>query len=130
MVIYKQRITSSLKMGFVVIVVVVQWLSHVRLFVTLRTAAEQASLTFTISWSLLKLISIELMMPSNHLILCHPLLLLSSIFPSVRVFSNESALCIRWPKYWSFSFVISPSNGYSGLLFFRIDWSDFLSKEL
>ena len=130
MVIYKQRITSSLKMGFVVIVVVVQWLSHVRLFVTLRTAAEQASLTFTISWSLLKLISIELMMPSNHLILCHPLLLLSSIFPSVRVFSNESALCIRWPKYWSFSFVISPSNGYSWLLFFRIDWSDFLSKEL
>jgi len=130
MVIYKQRITSSLKMGFVVIVVVVQWLSHVRLFVTLWTAAEQASLTFTISWSLLKLISIELMMPSNHLILCHPLLLLSSIFPSVRVFSNESALCIRWPKYWSFSFVISPSNGYSGLLFFRIDWSDFLSKEL
>jgi len=130
MVIYKQRITSSLKMGFVVIVVVVQWLSHVRLFVTLWTAAEQASLTFTISWSLLKLISIELMMPSNHLILCHPLLLLSSIFPSVRVFSNELALCIRWPKYWSFSFVISPSNGYSGLLFFRTDWSDFLSKEL
>ena len=108
---------------------VVQWPSHVWLFVTPRTAAEQASLTFTISWSLLKLISIELMMPSNHLILCHPLLFLSSVFPSIRVFSSELALFIRWPKYWSFSFSISPSNGYSELPFFRIEWSDFLAVQ-
>ena len=81
-------------------------------------------LVLHISWSLLKLMSIELMMPSNHLVLCHPLLLLSSIFLSIRVFSNESALCIRWPKYWSFSFSISPSNEYSGLISFRIDWLD------
>ena len=84
----------------------------------------QASLSSTISQSLLKLMSIESVMPSNHLILCHPLLPLPSIFPSSRVFSNESALCIRWPKYWSFSFSISPSNEYSGLIFFRIDWFD------
>ena len=88
------------------------------------TAACQASLSFTVSQSLLKLMSIELMMPSNHLILCHPLLFLPSIVPSIRVFSNESALRIRWPKYWSFSFSISPSSKYSGLISFRIDWFD------
>ena len=93
---------------------IVQSVSHVQLFVTSWTAAQQASLSFTVSQSLLKLMSIESMMPSNHLILCHPLLLLLSIFPSIRVFSNESALCIRWSKYWSFSFSISPSNEYSG----------------
>ena len=90
-------------------------------------SARQASLSFTISRSLLKLMSIELVMPSYHLILCHPLLLLPSIFPSIRVFSNESALRIRWPKYWSFSFSISPSNEYSGLVSFRIDWFDLLT---
>ena len=98
----------------------VQSLSHVLLFVTPWTAAHQASLSITNSWSLLKLMSIESVMPSNHLILCHPLLLLLSIFPSIRVFSNKSVLCIRWPKYWSFSFSISPSNEYSGLISFRI----------
>ena len=87
---------------------IIQLLSHVRLFVTPWTAACQASLSFTISWSLLKLMPIELVMASNHLVLCHPFLLLSSIFPSIGVFSDESALCIRWPKYWSFSFNISP----------------------
>ena len=97
-------------------------LTHVRLFATPWTAAHQASLSFTISQSLLKLMSIESVMPSNHLILCRPLLLLPSIFPSIRVFSNESALSIRWPKYWSFS--ISPSNKYSGLISFRTDWFD------
>ena len=100
-------------------------LSHVQLCIPV-TAAHQASLSFTISWSLLKLISIKLMMPSNHLILCHPLLLLPSIFPSIRVFSNESALRIRRPKDWSSSFSISPSNKYSGLISLRIDWFDFL----
>ena len=88
------------------------------------TAARQASLSITNSWSLLKLMSIELVMPSNHLILCHPLLPLASIFPSIRVFLNESAFCIRWPKYWSFSFNISPSTEYSGLSSFRMDWLD------
>ena len=102
--------------------IVVQLLSHVQLFVTPWTAAHQASLSFTISRSLLKLMSIELVMPSNHLILCCPLLLLLSIFPSCKVFSNESVLQIRWPKYWSFSF--SPSNECSGLIAFRIDWFD------
>ena len=105
-----------------------QYLSHVRLFVTPWAAARQASLSITSSWSLLKLISIELVMPSNHLILCHPLLLPSG-FPSIRVFSNELALCIRWPKYWSFSFSISPSNEYSGLISFRIDWFDLLAVQ-
>ena len=99
-------------------------LSHVRLFATPRTAACQASLSLTISWSMLKLMSIELVMPSNHRILCCPLLLLPSIFPSIRVFSNEWVLHIRWPKYWSFSFNISLSNEYSGLIYFRIDWLD------
>ena len=93
------------------------------------TAARQASLSFTISRSLLKLMSIESMMPSNHLILCHPLLLLPPVPPSIRVFSNESALPIRWPKYWSFSFSISPSNEYSGLISFRIDWFDLLAVQ-
>ena len=91
------------------------------------TAALQASLSLINSWSLLKLMSIELVMPFHHLVLCRPLLLLPSIFPSTRVFSNESALCIRWPKYWSFSFSISPSNEYSGLISFRIDWLDLLA---
>ena len=89
----------------------------------------QASLSFTISLSLLKLMSIESVMPFNHLILCHPLLLLTSIFPSIRVFSHESALRIRWPKYWSFSFSISPSNEYSGLISYRIDWLDLLAVQ-
>ena len=97
-------------------IVVVQSLSCVPLFETPWTAACQASLSFANSWSLLKLMSIELVMPSNHLILCRPLLLLPSVFPSIRVFSSESALCIRWPKYCSFSFSISPSGGYSGLI--------------
>ena len=91
-----------------------------------NSAARQVSLFITNSWSLLKLTSIESVMPSNHLILCHPLLPLPSIFPSIRVFSSESVLCIRWPKYWSFSFSISPSNEYSGLISFRIDWFDLL----
>ena len=105
----------------------VQLLSHVQLFVIPWTAAHQASLSITNSQSLLKLMSIKSVMPSNHLILCHPLLLPPSIFPSIRVFSNESVLCIRWPKYWSFSFSISPSNEYSGLISFRVDWLDLLA---
>ena len=96
-------------------------LSHVRLFVTPWTAAHQASLSITNSYSLLKLMSLESVMPSNHLILCHPLLLPPSIFPSIRIFTNESVLCIRWQKYWSFSFSINPSNEYLGLISFRID---------
>ena len=107
----------------------VQSLSHVRLFTTPWIAARQASLSITNSQSLLKLMSIESVMPSNHLILCHPLLLLPSIFPSIRVFSNELALPIRWPKYWSFSFNISPSNEYSGLISFRMDWLDLLAVQ-
>ena len=98
-------------------------------FVTPWTAAHQASLSITNSWSLLKFMSIELVMPSNHLILCHPLLLPPSIFPSIRVFSNESVLHIRWPKYWNFSFGISPSNEYSGLVSFGIDWLDLLTVQ-
>ena len=97
------------------------------LFATPWTAAHQASLSITNSQSLLKLMSIESVMPFNHLVLCSPLLLLPSIFPSIRVFSNESVLNIRWPKYWSFSFSISPSNEYSGLIAFRIDWFDLLA---
>ena len=107
----------------------VQSFSCVRLFATPWTVAHQASLFITNSWSLLKLMSIELVMPSNHLILCHPLLLLPSIFPSIRVFSNESVLHIRWPKYWSFSFSISPSNEYPGLISFRRDWLDLLAVQ-
>ena len=106
-----------------------QSLSHVRLIITPWTAARQAPLSITNSRSLLKFMSVESVMPSNHLILCRPLLLLSSIFPSIRVFSNESALRIRWPKYWSFSFSISPSNEYSGLISFRMDWLDLLSVQ-
>ena len=105
----------------------IQLLSHVQLFATPWTAACQASLSITNSWSFLKLMSIELVMPSNHLILCCPLLLLPSIFPNIRIFSNESALHIRWPKYWSFSFNISPSNEYSRLISFRMDWLDLLA---
>ena len=105
----------------------VQLLSHIRLFATLWTAACQAFLSITNSWSLLKLMSVESVIPSNHLILCHPLLLLPSLFPSIGVFSNELALHIREPKYWSFSFSISPSNEYSGLISFRIEQFDFLA---
>ena len=108
---------------------VVQSLSRVQLFVTPWTAAPQASLSFTISWSLLHFMSIESMMPSNHLILCHPLLFLPLIFPSIRVFSSESTLGIRWPKYWSFSFNIGHSKKYSGLISLRIDWFDLLAGE-
>ena len=103
---------------------IVQSFSCIRLLATPRTAACQTSLSITISRSLLKLVSIESVMPSNHLVLCRPLLLLPSIFPSIRVFSNKSVLHIRWPKYWSFSFSINPSNEYSGLISFRIDWFD------
>ena len=98
-------------------------------FGTPWTAARQASLSITNSWSFLKLMSMQSVMPSNHLILCHPLLLSPSIFPSIRFFSNESVLCIRWPKYWSFSFSISPSSEYSGLIAFRMYWLDFLAVQ-
>ena len=108
---------------------VFQSLSHVQLFVTQWIAARQASLSFTISQSLLKLMSIESVITSNHLILCHPLLLLPSIFPSIRVFSNESVLHIKWLKYWSFSFRISPSNEHPGLISFRMDWLDLLAVQ-
>ena len=104
-------------------------LSRVQLFVTPWTAAHQASLSFSISWGLLKLMSIESVMPSNHFILCYPLLLLPSIFPNFRVFSNESAFCIRWPKYWSFSFNISPSNEHPELISFRVEWLDLLAVQ-
>ena len=107
----------------------VHLLSRVRLLVSPWTAACQASLSITNSQSLLKLMSIKLVMPCNHLILCHPLFLPPSIFPSIRVFSNESVLPIRWPKYWSFSLSISPSNEYSGLISFRIDWFDLLAVQ-
>ena len=107
----------------------VQLLSCVKLFAIPWTAAHQASLSITNSWSLLKLKSIKSVMPSNHLILCHPLLLLPSIFPSIRVFSKRSVLRITWPKYWNFSFSISPSNGYSGLISFRMDWLDLLAVQ-
>ena len=107
----------------------VQSLSCVQLFVTPWTAAHQASLSITNSPSLLKLMPIESMMPSNHLILCHLLLLLLSVFPSIRVFSSESVLLIRWPKHWSFSFSSSPSNEYSGLITFRMDWLDLLAVQ-
>ena len=114
---------------FIVFIVVVQSLSCVWLFVTPWTAACQASLSFTIYWSLLKLMSIKSVMPSNHLIPYCPLLLLPSIFPSIRVFSNESTLHIRWPNYWSFSFSISPSSEYSRLISFRIGWLDLLTVQ-
>ena len=107
----------------------VQSLSHVQLFMTSWTIARQASLSITNSWSLFKLIFIESVMPSNHLILCCPLLLLPSIFPSIRVFSNESAFHIRWPNYWSFSFDISPSNEHPGLISFRMGWLDLFAVQ-
>ena len=109
--------------------VVVQLLSHVQLFVTLWSVTHQASLSFTTSQGLLKLMSIESVLLSNHLILCRPLFLSPSIFPSIRVFSDDLALCIRWPKYWSFSFSISPSNECSGLISFRMDWLDLLAVQ-
>ena len=107
----------------------VQSLSHVQLFVTPWTTACQASMSITNSQSPPKPMSIELVMPANHLILCCPLLLLPPIFPSIRVFSNESVLCIRWPKYWNFSFNISPSNEHLGLISFRIDWLDLFKVQ-
>ena len=107
----------------------VQSLSCVRLFATPSTAARQASLSITNSRSLLKFMSFESVMPSNHIIFCRPLLLLSSIFPSIRVFTNESALHIRWPKYWGFSLNISPSNQHSGLISFRMDWLDLIAVQ-
>ena len=128
MLIFKNQYTSSLFKAIGLEIVVVQSLSCVQLFVTPWTVAHQASLSFTISQSLQKLMPIESVMPSNHLIFCRPLLL-PSIFPSIRVFSNESALCIRWPKYWSFSFSMSLSNEYSGLISFRMDWLDLLEVQ-
>ena len=113
----------------VVVVVFLQSLSNVPFFAAPLTVASQFSLSRNISWSLLKLMSFESVMPSNHLILCPPLLLLLSIFPSIRVFSNETALHIRWPKHWSFSFGLSPSNEYSGLISFRMDWFDLLAVQ-
>ena len=109
--------------------VVVQSLNYAQLFATPWTAAYQTSLSFTVSQSLLKLMSIKSVMPSNHLILCRPLLLPPAIFHSIRVFSRESVVRIRWPKYWSFSFSISPSNEYSGLISFRMDWLDLLAVQ-
>ena len=120
---------NDLKVICKITVSLVQSLSHVWLFATLWNGAYQASLSITNSQSLLKLMSIASVMPSNHLILCHPLLLLLSIFPRIRVSSSESFLCIRWPKYWSFSFSISPSNEYSGLISFRMDWLDLLEVQ-
>ena len=117
------------KPSFPRVPVLVQLLGHVPAFATPWAAAHQASLSVTSSQSLLKLMSIKLVMPCNHLILCHPLLLLPSIFPSIRVFSNESILCIRWPKYWSFSFSFSPSIKYSELISFRIYWLDTLAVQ-
>ena len=119
---FKLRTKEAWLLSFVV-------LSQVRFFVIPGTAARQASLSITNSRSLLKLMSIESVMPSNHLILCCPLLLLPSIFPSIRVFSSESVLHIRWPKYWNFSFNISSSNEYSGLISFRMDWLDLLAVQ-
>ena len=107
----------------------VQPLSHVLFFATLWTAARQASLSITNAWNLLRLMSTEFVMPSNHLILCHPLFLPPSTFPIIRVFTNESVLLIRWPKYWSFSFSISPSNEHPGLVSFRMDWLDLLAVQ-
>ena len=122
-------VKSEKKCPVLITVRSVQSLSCVRLFATARTEARQASLSFTISQSLLRLMSIELVMPSNHLILCHPLILLTSILPSIRVFSNESVLYIRLPKYWSFSFSTSLSNEYLGLISFRMDWLDLLAVQ-
>ena len=117
----RERCSTSLVIQFIS----VQSLSRVWFFATPWTAAHQASLSIASCRSLLRLMSFELVMPSTHLVLCHPLFLLPSIFPSIRVFSSDSVLCIRWPKYWSFSFSISPSNEYSGIISFRMDWFDF-----
>ena len=122
-----QRVKS--KLSYRVQIVAVQSLSRVQLFATPWTAARQASLSFTNSQNLLKLMSFESVMPSSHLILCCPLLLPPSIFPRIRVFSSESALHTKWPKYWSFSFSISPSSEYSGLISFRMDWLDLLAVQ-
>ena len=120
---------GSLFYIYLSLVAVIQLLSRIHLFATPRTAACQASLSSAISWSLLNLMSIELVMPSHHLFPCRPLLFLPSIFPIIRVFSSESALHIRWPKYWGFSFSISPSNEYSRLISFRMDWFDLLAVQ-
>ena len=125
---YQDFQISTHEQIYLSVVVVVQWLSYMWLFATSWTAACQASLSITNCWSLPKLMSIASVMPSNHLILCGPLLLPLSIFPSIRVFS-ESVLCIRWPKDWSFNFSISPFNEYSGLIFFRMDWLDLLAVQ-
>ena len=125
----EQRVGGGEKVRLKDHFVVILLLSHVRLSVTPWTEAHKASLSFTIYWSLLKLMSIKSVMPSNHLILCHPFLLLPSIFPSIRVFPKESVLCIMWPKYWNFSFSISPSNEYLGMISFRMDWSDLLAVQ-
>ena len=119
----------SILLLLLLVVIVVQSLSHVRLFATLWTAACQVFLSFTISWNLLKLTPIKSVIPSNHLILYHPLLFLCSIFPIIRIFTNELAVFIKWPNYWSFSFSISPSSEYSGLISSRIDWSDLLAGQ-
>ena len=121
------RVSRETMQNIIDAVAVIQLLSCIWLFATPWTTARQASLSFTISLSLLKLMFIESVMPSNHLIFCRPLLLLPSVFPSIRIFSNKSALHIRWPKYWSFS--ISPSNEYSGFISFRIDWFDLLAVQ-
>ena len=120
-ILYTCILTHWFKVTLELLLLLLSHFSRVRLFVTPWTAARQASLSITNSWSLPKLLSIELVMPSNHLILCHPLLLLPSIFPSIRVFSHESVLHIRWPKYWSVSFNINPSSEHSGLISFRMD---------
>ena len=125
MIANETSITGPVLWWFVAIVLS---LSHVRIFVTLWTAMSQASLSFTISWSLFKLMSIKSVMPFSHLILCHPLLLLATIPRSIRVFSNEATL-MKWPKYWSFSLRISPSNEHSGLVSFRMDWLDLLAVQ-
>ena len=125
----KFLVTGKREWPFAQIVVVIHLLSRIYLFATPWTAALQASLSFTISQSLLKLMSIESVMSSNHFILCHLLLLLPSIFPSIRVFSNESALHIKWPKYWSFSFSIGPSSDYPELISFRMDWFDLFTVQ-
>ena len=125
---YQFLLLRKVNQSYVYISVVVRLIGHVQLFATRWTAACQASLSLTISRGLLKLMSTESMMPSNHLILCCPILL-PSIFPSIKVFSNESTLHIRWPKYWSFSFSISPSNDYSGLISFRMDWFNLLAVQ-
>ena len=124
-----KKLKLKKKESRIYVCVCVQSLSHVQLFVTPWTVARQTFLSITNSQNLLKLMSIELMMPSNHHILCRPLLLPASIFPSIRVFSKESVLCIKWPKYWSFSFSISLSNVYSRLISFRMNWLDLLAVQ-